>query len=119
MSRMDDAFARIDAAKVPSPKEYQALKEGLEKTRLYLDMFFAFREMWWRDRELKDLGKEEAAARQGEVEKATAAFHEVLEQWEKYPEECRFWGINKDAFFHEGRRRHPWRKDVLWTFQPE
>jgi hypothetical protein len=119
MAKMEDAFARIDASKVPSPETYQALQEGFEKTRLYLDMFFSFREMWWRGRELKDLGKEEAAARQPDYEKAMAAFNKVMEQWKAYPEECKFWGINKETFFQEGRRRHPWRKDVLWTFPSE
>jgi hypothetical protein len=118
MARMDDAFARIDATTVPSPEEYQALKQGLEKTRLYLDMFFTFREMWWRGRELKDLEEDEAAVKQVEHEKATAAFNDVLDKWKKYPEECRFWGIKEESF--DGRRaRHKWRKDVLRPFQPE
>jgi len=66
--------------------------------------------MWWRGRELKDLGKEEAAVKQVEYEKARSSFNEVLEKWQKYPEECRFWGINKDGF--QGGN-HLWRKDVL------
>jgi len=118
LANMDDAFARIDAASVPSLEDYQALKEGLEKTRLYLDMFFTFREMWWRARELKDLEEDEAAEKQVEHEKATAAFNEVMEAWQKYPEECRFWGIKEESF--NGRRgRHKWRRDVLRHFQPE
>lgn len=116
MANMEAAFARIDTSKVPASGTYQALKEGFEKTRLYLDMFFTFREMWWRGRELKDLGKEEAAARQPDYEKAIAGFNKVMEQWKAYPEECKFWGINKETFFQEGRRRHPWRNDVLWTY---
>ena len=76
-------------------------------------MFLDFREMWWRERELKDLEKEEAVARQPGYEKAMASFYEVLEQWEKYPEEFRFWGINKNSF--KGGV-HPWRKDVLREF---
>ncbi|MCP4312852.1 MAG: hypothetical protein GY790_16440 [Bacteroidetes bacterium] len=110
LARMDDAFARIDVTKVPSQEEYQALKEGLEKTKLYLSMFFKFREMWWRGRELKGLGKEEATVKQVEYEKARASFNEVLEKWQKYPEECRFWGISNNSF--QGGN-HLWRKDVL------
>ncbi len=118
MARMETAFARIDATTVPSQEEYQVLKEGLEKTQLYLNIFFKYREMWWRGRELKDLEKDEAAVKQVEHEKATASFNDVLEKWQKYPEECRFWGINENGF--NGRRgRHKWRKDVLRDFQPE
>ncbi len=119
MARMDDAFARIDAAKVPSPHEYQVLKEGLEKTKLYLGMFFTFREMWWRGRELEELGEAEEAVKQAEYDKVTASFNNVLERWQKYPEECRFWGAKKEMFNIKGRRRLPWRKDVLRPFQPE
>jgi hypothetical protein len=115
---METAFARIDATKAPSQQEYQALKEGLEKTQLYLNVFFKYREMWWRGRELKDLEKDEAGVKQVEHEKATASFNEVMETWKKYPEECRFWGINEKGF--NGRRgRHKWSKDVLQNFQPE
>ena len=117
MAKMDAAFARIDATKAASREEYQGLIEGLEKTKLYLGMFFTFREMWWRERELKDL--DEAAAKQVEYEKATAAFNDVMEEWKKYPEECDFWGAKKEMFNIKGRRRHPWRKDVLRPFQPE
>jgi hypothetical protein len=118
MARMEAAFARIDATTVPSPEEYQVLKEGLEKTQLYLNVFFKYREMWWRGRELEGLEKDEAAVKQVEYEKATASFNDVLEKWKKYPEECRFWGINENGF--NGRRgRHKWRKDVLRPFQPE
>ena len=118
MAKMEAAFARIDASTVPSKEEYQVLKEGLEKTQLYLSMFFEYREMWWRGRELKDLETDEAAAKQVEVEQATDSFHQVLEDWKKYPEERRFWGVNENGF--NGRRgRHKWRKDVLRAFQPE
>ena len=113
IAKMDDAFARVDASKVPSKEEYQVLKEGLEKTQLYLNLFFKYREMWWRGQDLK---KDKAAAKQLEYEEATAAFNDVLEQWQKYPEESRFWGINKRCF--KGGRQ-PWRKDVLQPFQPE
>jgi len=118
MARMNAAFARIDATTVPSPEEYQVLKEGLEKTQLYLSIFLEYREMWWRGRELKDLEKDEVAVKQAEHERATASFNDVLEKWKKHPEECRFWGINENGF--NGRRgRHKWRRDVLQPFQPE
>ncbi|WDE98913.1 hypothetical protein PQO03_13825 [Lentisphaera profundi] len=118
MARMEAAFARIDATKAPSQKDYQALKEGLEKTQLYLNIFFKYREMWWRGRELKDLEKDKVAVKKLEHEKATASFKEVMEKWQKYPEECRFWGINENGF--NGRRgRHKWRKNVLRPFQAE
>ena len=44
------------------------------------------------------------------ITEATAAFNDVLEQWQKYPEESRFWGINKRCF--KGGRQ-PWKSDVL------
>lgn len=113
IAKMDDAFARVDASKVPSKEEYQVLKEGLEKTQLYLNLFFKYREMWWRGQDLK---KDKAAAKQLEYEEATAAFNDVLEQWQKYPEESRFWGINKRCF--KGGRQ-PWKSDVLIPFKPE
>ena len=113
IAKMDDAFARVDASKVPSKEEYQVLNEGLEKTQLYLNLFFKYREMWWRGQDLK---KDKAAAKQLEYEEATAAFNDVLEQWQKYPEESRFWGINKRCF--KGGRQ-PWKRDVLRPFQSE
>ena len=118
LARMDAAFARIDPASVPSPDEYRVLKEGLEKTNLYLSMFFTFREKWWRERELKDPETETTAAKQEELEKVVASFDAVMKKWQKYPEERIFWGIKEQSF--DGKRgRHKWQSDVVEAFQPE
>ena len=110
MVKMNDAFALIDSTKVPVPGEYHTLKEGFEKTQLYLNMFFKFREMWWRERQLKDLKGEEAVTQQKEYEKAIVKFNNVIEQWQKYPEECKYWGINQESFNQGGGT---WQKSVL------
>ena len=110
IAKMDDAFALIDPEEVPSLEEYQRFKDGFEKTKLYLNLFFKFREMWWRERELQDIGGEGVAAKQKKLEKAVTAFKNVYEQWQKFPEECKFWGISEESFSQGGET---WKKDVL------
>ena len=114
MKKMNDAFSSIDETKVPSAEEYKILKEGLEKTQLYLDMFFKFREMWWRDRELKDINGEQVATKQKELDAVINSFNAVLEKWKKYPGESKYWGINPESFSIEG---YNWRKDVIPKFE--
>jgi hypothetical protein len=110
MAKMDEAFALIDSTKAPSLEDYQTLKDGFEKTQLYLNMFFKFREMWWRERQLKDLKGEEAATKQKELEIAVTSFNDVLEKWQKYPEECKYWGITQESFDRGGGT---WQEDVI------
>jgi hypothetical protein len=98
LNNMQEAFNQIDSTKVTEPLQYKTLKEGLEKTILYISMFYEFREMWWRERELKDLKGIETVTKQKEFEKAATSFNEILEKWQKYPEECKFWGIQKKYF---------------------
>jgi hypothetical protein len=110
LALMDQAFARIDPATVPSPENYRILKEGLEKTRLYLDMFFTFREMWWRKSALEDLNGNKAAAQQTAYDQSVVRFNDILDQWQKYPEECRYWGMTRKSF---ELGWNTWREDVL------
>ncbi len=99
LEKMKDAFARIDSTKVPSIEYYEKLKEGLEKTELYLRMFYEFREAWWRKRELKDTSDEsEYTKKQSEYKIATDKLEATLKQWQKYPEEMKFWKISRKAF---------------------
>jgi hypothetical protein len=107
---MDQAFARIDPATAPSPERYRILKEGLEKTRLYLDAFLTFREMWWRKSALTDRRRPEASALQAQYEQAVVRFDNILDQWEKFPEERRYWGMTRESF-EQGR--NTWREHVL------
>lgn len=110
LAKMEEAFLQIDSTEVSDPENYQTLKAGLEKTRLYLNTFFEFREMWWRERELQDLNGKEASLKQRDYKASVDRFTNVLESWQKYPEESTFWGMAKESF--EGNSRF-WRNQVL------
>jgi hypothetical protein len=98
LEKMEHAFNMIDSTKITNQENYKVLKEGFEKTKLYLSMFFEFREMWWRERELKDIKENESSLKQKEYKKSEDRFNEIMEKWQKYPEECKFWGIQKKYF---------------------
>ena len=98
LEKMEHAFNMIDSTKITNQENYKVLKEGFEKTKLYLSMFFEFREMWWRERELKDIKDNESSLKQKEYKKSEDRFNEIIEKWQKYPEECKFWGIQKKYF---------------------
>jgi hypothetical protein len=101
IKKMEEAFATIDTTNITSKEKYTMLKEGFEKTKLYLGMFYEFREMWWRERELKNINVKESFLKQKEYLKSEECFNEIMMKWQKYPEECNFWGLQKKYFIGE------------------
>ena len=93
---MRDAMSEIDERKVPDKEIYDKFLEGFEKTELYLSMFFEYREFWVRNR---DIGKGIATRDdQFAYEACRARLNHILEEWKKYQEECKFWGISSKIF---------------------
>lgn len=104
LEKMRDSMSEIDEKKVPSKENYQKFVEGFNKTELYLSMFFEYRELWMRKRDLK---KDGASSRDIQAYSACQKrFDDILEKWKKYPEECKYWGISKKVFdvAAEGKR---------------
>jgi len=114
LENMQEAFKNIDSTKISDPIHYKSLKESLNKTLLYISMFFEFREMWWRKRELDEL-KVENPVKQKEYDASFERFNKIMDQWKKYPEESKYWGINQESFSEGG---FTWRNDVLRMFKP-
>ena len=93
VSLMEQAFSRTDPVKSPDPKRYIEFKEGVDKTALYLQTFYLWRECWWRNRSDSDLTGEEKTANMAALEQTKARLLKLFDQWEKYPEEAGFWRI--------------------------
>lgn len=96
LEKMRDAMNEIDIKKVPSQETYQKFVEGFDKTELYISMFLEYRELWLRQR---DLLKGNSNSQDNLAYKACQEkFDNIIEQWQKYPEECRYWGISRKVF---------------------
>ncbi|MFV1977159.1 MAG: hypothetical protein ACC651_15570 [Candidatus Scalindua sp.] len=115
LKKMRDAISKIDVKKVPSKETYKIFVEGFDKTELYISMFFEYRELWMRKRDLKNdnLGPQNMQAFAASQDR----FDDILEKWKKYPEETKYWGISKKVFdFAEEKKGVPYTLFVTREF---
>lgn len=55
---------------------------------------------------MKDLTDEEFPAKKAMYRKTVVEVNNILDQWQKYPEESKFWGISKKSFDRGGGTWH-------------
>ncbi len=93
VDEMVTTFARTDAAKAPDRDRYEAFAEGVVKTALYLRTFYLWRECWWRNRMDRDLTGEAKAENAAALAKTKTKLLELIDEWERFPEEAGFWHV--------------------------
>jgi len=93
VAKMEKAFAQTDPSKSPDAKKYAKFKEGIDKTALYLQTFYLWRECWWRNRAARDLNGKEKSANAAALHEAKAQLMPLFDQWQRYPEEAGFWRV--------------------------
>ncbi|MBE9510825.1 MAG: hypothetical protein IMY71_08105 [Bacteroidetes bacterium] len=93
VSLMEEAFSRTEPSKAPDLKRYTEFKEGFNKTALYLQTFYLWRECWWRNRSDSDFTGEEKMANMAALKQTKTRLIDLFDQWEKYPEEAGFWRV--------------------------
>lgn len=93
VSLIEEAFSRTDLSKAPDAEKYNKFKEGIDKTALYLQTFYLWRECWWRNRSDSDFTGEEKTANMAALQQAKTKLLKLFDQWEKYPEEAGFWRV--------------------------
>ena len=87
----------IDEGKVPSKEIYQKFVESFNKTELYLSLWFEYRELWVRKRDLLKKGNTNFNENHA-YNDCQERFEDILEKWKQYPEERKYWGISKEVF---------------------
>ena len=115
LKAMEEALSRIDPEKVPDKEIYAKFTEGFEKTELYISMYLEFRELWIRTRDFWKVHRIEQSKDWLDLDFCRERLDNIIEKWQKYPEECKYWGINKEIF--NGRKDYTFSpREVLEKF---
>ena len=117
LKKMKNALSCIDVASVPDKEVYRKFVEGFEKTELYISMYLEFRELWIRERDFWNIHQVEHSKDWLELDFCRERLDDIVEKWQKYPEECKFWGINKEVF--SGKKDYTFSpREVFCKFNP-